>query len=140
MKTQALILSLSALALCSSTAAKADTYITTTGYRVLTYPAVVTTSAACAAPLTCEPLFGSHTWYDNGPAIRSTGLLGMRSTEVGVREFSAVVPNECGVTSATKVCGQKLSNSLFDIRLFGFGLGFGRVAPHLDARPAGLAL
>lgn len=172
MKIQALTLALAALALLSTTAANArGTYYIGGQDNVLTYPAVIDgttaigTSAigACgaisASPLDCSPLFGRHTFYDNGMKYRARnrgllglgggllglggGLLGLGRSgydQMGVTNFAAVVPDACGVASAQQVCGQRLGNSLFALRLFGFGLGFGKVNPRWDARPAGLRL
>lgn len=170
MKTQALTLALAALALLSTTAANArGTYYINGQNNVLTYPAVVdgTTAigtgaigacgAVCPSALDCSPLFGRHTFYDNGMRLRNRGLAGFgggllglgggllglgRSgyyDQMGVNSFAAVVPDACAAP-AQQVCGQRLGNSLFALRLFGFGLGFGKVNPRWDARPAGLRL
>jgi hypothetical protein len=58
----------------------------------------------------------------------------------GVNTMSAVIGNGCGAAIATPVSGQRLANSLMDFRVFGFGLGLGRVSPRWDKRPAGWAL
>jgi hypothetical protein len=142
MNIQSLTLALAAVAIASTTAANAAQY----GYTVndgmtgsvLTYPAVIEGSSI-ASPLSCAPLFGKHTWRDDETRIRTGGLLGFGS-RMTVNEFAAVVPNATGGITTTKICGQKLSNSVFDIRLFGFGVGLGRVAPRMDMRNAGLAL
>ena len=147
MNTQGLILALSAVAFASTTAANAAQFSyrvnDSTSTQVMTYPAVVQssttelmpTTTVGISPLSCAPLFGKHTYFDDDRMItRRTGMLGYGGMRVN--EFSAVIPD----ASTTKICGQKLSNSMFDIRLFGFGLGLGRVTPRWDARPAGLAL
>lgn len=155
---KALTIALAGLTLATTGAANAAQFsygVDTMGSsQVMTYPAVIsgtTAAAPCAttcgagySALGCEPLFGKYTHYDTnrGYGYRNDGLLGFGGPRYGttrVNEFAAVLADECGRTPATEICGQQLSNSLFDIRLFGFGLGFGKVAPRLDMRPAGHA-
>lgn len=147
------------------------------GTNVMSYPAVIdsgcgvaTSCGAYAAPASCgtmgcAPLFGRHTYWDDGLGRFHAnrigygrglfgGLLGFggggywgsgrylgSAGYLGCNSLAAVVPNSCGARLATPpVCGQRLANSLFDIRLFRFGLGFGRVSPRWDMRPAGSAI
>jgi hypothetical protein len=61
-----------------------------------------------------------------------SGLFGDRE-RLQVNTYAAVIP---GTGATTRVCGQQRANELFSLRLFGFGLGFGKVNPDLDMRPA----
>ncbi|HEY9788795.1 MAG TPA: hypothetical protein V6D22_00255, partial [Candidatus Obscuribacterales bacterium] len=62
---------------------------------------------------------------------------GLGCNTCGLNTLSAVIPNSCGAQIAMPVCGQRRANAAVDLRLFGFGLGFGTVSPRFDSRPAG---
>lgn len=164
MKITGLTLALTTFAVLSTGVANAQV-CGDCGASVLSYPAMVGTPACDA------PLWGRHTWFDNGLDYHRAGLLGglfgggllgfgggfgyntlgyggigynalgYNGIGYGINTFSAVVPGACGsgLAAAPAVCGQRLANSVFDIRLFGLGLGFGRVSPRWDNRPAGWA-
>lgn len=201
MKTQVLSLALAAIAIASCTAANAQCCSGVNGVtqsNVTTYPAVIQGSAPISnyatifgasdsSALNCAPLFGKHTFYDQGGSMRSAyggsrrgGLLSMlgygasagrgmlgglfgyrgsRNSDIGyggssyvgssyvgsgygpttVNTFSAVLPTAYGGVTSSRICGQRLSNSMLDLRLFGFGFGLGKVNPRMDMRAAGTA-
>lgn len=162
MNTRALPVALCAIALLATSAANAQSrynysvngasvmtnmpaVVGTTN--VMTYPAVVTGSTCAPSGVVgaCDPLFGEQTHWDNDMEIRDNsrgllgGLFGTRE-RLGVNTYSAVIPSELAPLPATRICGQQKANEMFSLRLFGFGLGFGKVNPDHDMRPAGHAL
>src|SRR5688572_12839324 len=112
MKTQALTLALSAVALLSIPAADAQSQYGYTvngtnvltnsavidGTNVMTYPAVVSGSAdarVISGIDSCAPLFGDLTHFDNEVEIDNnrgllSGLFGSGDTRLGVNTYSAV--------------------------------------------------
>jgi len=156
MKTQALSFALAAVALLSTAANAQSRYSYTVngssvltnsavigGTTVLTQPAVIGGTATYSAPLidANTPLFGDRTHWDNDMGVNRGGLLsGLFGSDdrLGVNTYSAVVNPTLG--GARRISGQQKANEFFSLRLFGFGLGFGKVDPDIDMRPQGHAM
>lgn len=155
MKTQALSLALAAVALLSTAANAQSKYsyhvngsnvLTNSavigGTTVLTQPAVLGGTATYSAGYVDAhtPLFGEQTHWDNDMEDRGGLLSGLFGSDerIGVNTYSAVVNPT--LDRATRISGQQKANEFFSLRLFGFGLGFGKVDPDLDMRPSGHAM